>query len=183
VFSRDTGTAFAAYASPVGTDAWRLLPGVSGAGQAARADLGVSAGTGYVISSHAPLPGPAPVLLTGPADGSARWQRHALPCPSSMEIAVTAATGPGIIVACAGIGFHPTPTRVYRSVDGGRSWHQVPTVDDSQTVQGGGVVTAVMVTNDLGFAVVTGHALWLTHDGGQTWSGAIPFPLRPGRPG
>jgi photosystem II stability/assembly factor-like uncharacterized protein len=213
VFSRDGGTTFAAYTSPAGADAWRPLPGVSGAGQAVGgADLGVFGGTGYVVSSHAPLPGPPAVLLAGPADGSARWQRYALPCPSSMEVAVTAATRPGIIVACAGIGFHPTPARVYRSVDGGRSWHRlaglvledsvgsasvapdgtilvsglysgvlmsddggqswhpVPAVDDSETVQGGGIVTAVMVTNQLGFAVVTGDAFWLTHDGGQTWT-------------
>jgi photosystem II stability/assembly factor-like uncharacterized protein len=212
VFSRDDGTTFAAYTSPAAADAWRPLPGVSGAGQAVGADLVVSGRTGYVVSSHAPLPGHPAVLLAGPADGSARWQRYPLPCPSSKEAAVTAATGPGIIVACAGIGFHPTPTRVYRSVsggrkwqrlaglvledsvgsvsvapdgtilvsglysgvlmsrDGGQSWHPVPTMDGSDAVHGGGVVTAVMVTNQLGFAVVTGDAFWLTHDGGRTWT-------------
>jgi len=135
-----------------------------------------------------------------------------------MEVAVTAATGPGIIVACAGIGFHPTPARVYRSVDGGRSWqrlaglvledsvgsvsvapdgtilvsglysgvvmsgdggqswHPVPAVDDSEAVQGGGIITAGMVTNQLGFAVVTGDAFWLTHDGGRTWTAVTVKP-------
>jgi hypothetical protein len=212
VFSRDDGTTFAAYTSPAGADAWRPLPGVSGAGQAVGADLAVSRRTGYVVSSHAPLPGPAAVLLTGPVGGSARWRQYPLPCPGSMEAAVTAAAGSGIIVACAGIGFHPTPARVYRSVDGGRSWHRlaglvledsvgsvsvapdgtilvsglysgvlmsrdggqswhpVPAVDDSQAVQGGGIVTAVMVTDQLGFAVVTGDAFWLTHDGGRAWT-------------
>ena len=212
VFSRDGGTTFVAYTSPAAADAWRPLPGVSGAGQAVGTDLAVFRRTGYVVSSRAPLPGPPAVLLTGPADGSARWQRHRLSCPSSMKVAVTAATGPGIIVVCAGTGFHPTPARVYRSVDGGRnwqrlaglvledsvgsvsvtpdgtilvsglysgvlmsrdggqSWHPVPAVDDSEAVQGGGIVTAVMVTDQLGFAVVTGDAFWLTHDGGRTWT-------------
>jgi photosystem II stability/assembly factor-like uncharacterized protein len=215
VFSRSAGTTFAVYTSPVAGDAWRRVPGLGGTGQAVRAvDLAVSGDTGYVVSDRAALPGSPAVLLTGPADGSARWQRYPLPCPGSMEVAVTAATGPGMVVACAGVGFHPTPARVYRSADGGRSWrrlaglvledsvssvsvapdgtilvsglysgvlmsrgggrswHPVPAVDDSGAVQGGGGVTAVMVTDQLGFAVVTGDAFWLTHDGGRTWTAA-----------
>jgi photosystem II stability/assembly factor-like uncharacterized protein len=212
VFSRQGGTMFTAYTSPAEADGWRPVPGGSGAGGAAAPDLAVSGRTGYLASDHAPLPGSPAMLLTGPADGSARWQRYPLPCAGSMVVAVTAATGPGSGVACAGVGFHPTPTRVYRSVsrgrtwqrladlvledsvgsvsaapdgtilvsgqysgvlvssDRGQSWHPVSAVDDSEAVQGGGIVTAVMVTDQLGFAVVTSAAFWLTHDGGRTWT-------------
>jgi photosystem II stability/assembly factor-like uncharacterized protein len=195
--------------SPAGADAWRQVPGASGAGEA---DLAVAGRTAYVVSSRVFLASsvaPA-MLLAGPADGSARWHRYPLPCPGDWVVTLT--TGPGVVMSCAGIGFHPTPTRVYQSVDGGRSWqhlaglvledsvgsvsvapdgtilvsgtysgvlmsrdggrswHPVPAVDDSQAVQGGGIVTAVMVTDQLGYAVVTGDAFWLTHDGGHTWT-------------
>jgi photosystem II stability/assembly factor-like uncharacterized protein len=212
VFSQESGTTFAAYTSPAGADTWRPVPGVSGVGQAVRAGLAVSGRTGYVVSSYTPLSGQPAVLLTGPADGSARWQRHPLPCPGSSVVAVAAATRPGIVVACAGIGFHPTPTQVYRSLDGGRSWqrlaglvledsvsslsvapdgtilvsglysgmlmshdggqswHPVTAVDDSEAVQGGGIVTAVIAISQMGFAIVIGDAFWLTRDGGHTWT-------------
>lgn len=43
-------------------------------------------------------------------------------------------------------------------------------VDDSDAVQGGGVNAAAMATDRLGSALVPGQALWLSHDGGRTWT-------------
>lgn len=46
----------------------------------------------------------------------------------------------------------------------------VAAVDDSDAVQGGGVNAAAMATDRLGSALVPGQALWLSHDGGRTWT-------------
>ena len=201
---------FAVYTSPAGADRWRPAPGATGTGDA---QVAVAGGRGYLVSS---TPFTSSVtLLTGPADGSARWQRRATPCPAGWLAA--AAAGPGLVVACAPIGYHPTPTQVYRSTDagahwrrlaglsledsvsavsvapdgtllvsgaytgvmisrdGGRSWHRVPAVDDTDAVQGGGSFEAAMTGTRQGFAIVTQQRLWLTHDTGRSWT---PVTLR-----
>ena len=61
------------------------------------------------------------------------------------------------------------------SRDGGRSWHAVPAVDDTDAVQGGGSFEATMTGNEQGFAIVAQQRLWLTHDGGRNWT---PVTLR-----
>lgn len=214
VFSRNGGMAsgagtspFAVYTSPAGADAWRQVPGASGAGETG---VAIAGHTGYVVSSVRLTS--AVTLLTGPANGPGRWQRHAVPCPHGWLADVAAGTSPGVVVTCASIGFHPTPTRVYRSTDGGaswqrlaglvledsissvsvapdgtilvsglysgalisrdggKSWHTMAAVDDTDAVKGGGVIAAAMATDRLGFAIVTGQAFWLTHDGGRTWT-------------
>jgi photosystem II stability/assembly factor-like uncharacterized protein len=42
-------------------------------------------------------------------------------------------------------------------------------------VQGGGSFEATMTGNEQGFAIVAQQRLWLTHDGGRTWT---PVTLR-----
>ncbi len=168
----------------------------------------------YVVSSIRYTS--AVALLAGPADGSGRWRRHAVPCPRGWLAADAAGTTPGLIVACAPIGFHPTPTQVYRSADagsswrrltpllledsvgavsvapdgtilvsgaysgvmisrdGGRSWQRIPAVDNTPAVQGGSPVETGMTTDRQGFAIVTSQRLWLTYDGGRTWTPVTP---------
>jgi photosystem II stability/assembly factor-like uncharacterized protein len=203
---------FAVYTSPASADRWTPAPGATGTGDAQVAVAGESA---YVVSSARFTS--AVTLLTGPADGSARWRRLAVPCPAGWLAAVAAGTTPGLVVACAPIGYHPTPTQVYQSADagagwrrlaglsledsvsavsltpdgtilvggaytgmmisrdGGRTWHAVPAVDDTDAVQGGGSFDATMTGNEQGFAIVAQQRLWLTHDGGRTWT---PVTLR-----
>jgi hypothetical protein len=198
---------FTVYTSPAGADRWEPAPGATGTGDA---QVAMAGGSAYVVSSIRFTS--AVTLLAGPADGSARWRRRPVPCPAGWLAAVAAGAAPGLVVACAPIGYHPTPTQVYRSADagagwrrlaglsledsvsavsvtpdgtilvggaytgmmisrdGGRSWHAVPTVDDSDAVQGGGSFTAAMTGKQQGFAIVAQQRLWLTNDGGRSWT-------------
>jgi photosystem II stability/assembly factor-like uncharacterized protein len=47
-------------------------------------------------------------------------------------------------------------------------------VDDSDAVQGGGSFTAAMTGKQQGFAIVAQQRLWLTHDGGRSWT-SVPI--------
>lgn len=222
VFIRDDATTFTVYTSSAGSDRWRPIPGAVGVVVAGTGEVAITlAGTtGYAISSATPAPTAMAAALTGPADGLAPWQYLHLPCPGIWRTRLagasgTTATGTRLVLACAGVGFHPTPARVYQSadggrswrrlaslilqdsistvsvasggrtmlltglysgvlvsLDGGRSWHPVAVLDNTVAVGGGDEVSAMMVTDRFGFAIVGGAALWLTRDGGRSWTAA-----------
>ena len=56
------------------------------------------------------------------------------------------------------------------SRDGGRSWTSPAAVDRSVWVQGGGEIEAALVTNADGYVLVARGPLWITRDGGKTWT-------------
>ena len=217
--------------TPAGGDTWRLVPGVAGApavggpvvggpavgGPAvggpvlAGPVLAAQAGSGFAVSPAAGRLGADVPMLTGPADGSARWVSRPLPCRPG-AIALTAVTATHLLLACARLGAHPATTYLYSSRDagahwtrfavlglfdgagtieqapdgtvliagiydgvalsrdGGRTWTRPAAVDDSDSIQGGGALTADQVTSEEGYVIGWLGPLWITRDAGRTWA-------------
>ena len=61
------------------------------------------------------------------------------------------------------------------SRDGGRTWTRPAAIDDSGSVQGGGELTANLVTSEEGYVIGWLGPLWITRDAGRTW---IEVPVR-----
>jgi hypothetical protein len=55
------------------------------------------------------------------------------------------------------------------SRDGGRTWAQPASVDDSNSIQGGGELAAALTTNNDGYVVGYLGPLWITGNGGKSW--------------
>jgi hypothetical protein len=144
--------------SPASRDAWRPVSGAAGE------VLTVRAGTGYAVS-----PGTGPVstdvsMLTGPADGSARWVSRRLPCEPG-AIALAAVTATRLLLACALLGAHPATTSLYASSDAGGHWTRFAVLG---LFDGAG---AIEQTAD-GTVLVSGiyDGVELSRDGGRTWT-------------
>lgn len=58
------------------------------------------------------------------------------------------------------------------SGDGGRSWHRVANVDNTDAVGGGDVVQAAMTNDRDGFMIALASRIWFTRDAGRTWTPA-----------
>jgi len=191
-----------------GRDAWLPVAGAAGDGAAV---LSAQAGAGYAVSPSAGPPGTHVTMLTGPADGSARWASRPLPCQPG-AIAIAPVTTARLLLACAQLGAHPATTYLYSSSDagahwtrfavlglydgagtieqapggtvlvagiydgvalsrdGGRTWTRPAAIDDSGSVQGGGRLTADLVTSEEGYVIGWLGPLWITRDAGRTWT-------------
>lgn len=212
---RGTASSFAIATAPIGSDAWRPVPGAAGEGEG-EPQVTAAGGTAYALTGgDAGNPNIRARLLSGPADGSAPWHARATPCYAMGANTVTAVTAARLVMACALLGAHPATTRFYRtdnhgahwrqfswlglydgascvsltgdgtllaggnydgvamSYDGGRSWHRPATVDASPQVGGGGEIVAAMTADRDGFVITPWGPLWITRDGGHTWTPVI----------
>lgn len=154
---------FAVRTSPAARDAWRPVPGAAGQGTPSvvardgMAFLVVSAaGEGSIAKRD--------TLLSGPADGSARWTSRSIPCDRGAN-PVSATTANRLVLSCAMLGAHPAATRLYASADAGRHWTKIARLgmyDGAGTVErtGAGTLLVAGIYNGVG----------LSHDGGRTWT-------------
>jgi len=128
-------TTFSLYSSPAGHDDWSPVPGATGmqatGGAPGSAQLVLTGTTGYLMT-------PGGQLVGGPVTRPARWRGVTtlaglpvpLPCaPGAGETgghplqAMLAATGPGLVLLCAGqASGNQQAKSLYYSADGGRSW-------------------------------------------------------------
>jgi hypothetical protein len=156
--SCDSPHAVAVEATPAGRDAWRPVPGA-----AAGTGVTVQAGTGYAVSSGGHY-GTDVQMLTGPADGSARWVSRPLPCQPG-AIALTPVTTTRLLLACALLGAHPATTYLYSSPDAGAHWTRFATLGLFDGA------AAIEQTPD-GTVLVEGiyDGVELSRDGGRTWT-------------
>ena len=164
---------FRVYTAPVTRDRWQPVPGADGTtgvigGGTAAPEVTVAAGTGFV-TAPAPVYGPAnaqPTLLTGPADGSARWHPLVPPCPAWPAIHLAATPGLGLAVGCASEpGAGEQTKRAYFSADGG-GWRRLadPPLN--------GYLDTISIT-PAGTMLVSGGRsdVYVSWDGGQSWHG------------
>ncbi len=163
------------YSARVTWNRWRPVPGASGDGSVFGAVnapvVTVAAGTGFVTATapdNVVRRVPPPSLLTGPSDGSARWQRLTPPCPGwTLSYQVAATPGLALALACAGQpGVGEQWKRVYFSPDDGRTWQRLtdPTV--------GGYLDTVSIT-PAGTILLSGGRsdVYVSWDGGRSWHG------------
>lgn len=164
---------FRIYTSPVARDRWRRVPGGYGAGGTAGAQTGpavtVAAGTGLVTVPAPLTPGqPGPSLLTGPADGSARWHQLITLCPKWAWTAQAAATpGLALVLGCAGQpGAGNQMKNVYFSPGQGGTWQPLA------SLPAGGYLGSVSVS-PAGTIVLSGYLIPVdvSWDGGRSWHG------------
>jgi photosystem II stability/assembly factor-like uncharacterized protein len=155
---------FRVYTSPVGRDGWRPVPGgaVAGAGDAP-ASVVVSGHRGYVVDTRPDLG--KPILLAGPADGSASWQALRNPCRGAWSAPLAAARGGWLVLGCGtepGAGNQVKP--VYLSHNQGRTWHRLT---DPPT--GGYLGQASITTAGTIFASGGRSNVYISWNGGRTW--------------
>jgi hypothetical protein len=154
---------FAVRTSPAGREAWRPVPGATGQGtpsvvaRAGKAFLVVSAAGARSYAKH-------DTLLSGPADGSARWISRTIPCTPGAN-ALSATTAGHLVLSCAMLGAHPATTHLYTSADAGRHWTRIATLgmyDGASTVErtGAGTLLVAGIYNGVG----------ISRDGGHTWT-------------
>ena len=151
--------------SPAGRDAWRPVPGTAGG-----TEVTAQASAGYAVAA-ATVTGLAgtgrpteATLLTGPADGSARWVSRPVPCQQG-AIALTAVTATRLLLACAQLGMHPATTYLYSSSDAGKHWQRFAVLglfDGAATIE----------QAPDGTVLVAGiyDGIELTRDRGRTWA-------------
>jgi len=150
--------------TPASRDAWRPVPGAGDGGTGAVPVLTARAGTGYAVSPaigqfDADVP-----MLTGPADGSARWASRPLPCRPG-AIALTAVTATRLLLACALLGTHPATTYLYSSSDAGARWTRFAVLglfDGASTIEQAPDGTMLIA------GIYDG--VELSRDGGRTWT-------------
>ena len=145
-----------------GPGRWRQLT-MPCTGRWLPADVAV-ARAGPVLACNSP-PGahPVPVRLYASADGGLRW--HQLISLSFEDGVGTLSIAPDGLIIAGGM-----YSGMVISRDGGRTWHEVRSVDRTHSVGGGGGFAAAMVTNQAGFAYVVPLQVWLTRDGGRIWT-------------
>jgi hypothetical protein len=159
--SCDGPQAWTVESTPAGRDAWRPVPGATGDGTAV---LSAQAGAGFAVSPRFGQPGSDVSMLTGPADGSARWVSRPLPCQPG-AIALTAVTTTRLLLACALLGAHPATTYLYSSTDPGAHWTRFAVLGLFDGAD------AIEQTPD-GTVLVAGiyDGVELSRDGGRTWT-------------
>jgi len=149
------------YSSPASSDAWRPVAGTTGA----HASLVISGQTGYATASQ---DGHRPVLLAGPASGTAPWQARPLPCRQQERgsgVLPLAAAGRRLALGCGGQpGAGNQIKRLYMSDNGGWTWRRLPGLPfpgylGTVSLAPAGTIVASGGRSDVYFS-------W---DGGQTW--------------
>ena len=144
-----------------GTSPWQRhqtqCPGIGGiAASAVTARSLVMACT--MLGEH-----PAVTRLFQSGDSGAHWRSfgHIAMYDGPEIIEIT----PGGTVLAAGI-----YDGIELSRDGGRTWQRPAAVDDAAPTGGGGAVVAAMTSDETGYAFVVGGPMWITADGGRTWT-------------
>jgi len=161
-FYRGQPCGFKVYTSSVGTDRWLAVPGSAGTGDAP-ASVVASGRSGYVVDSRADLG--RPVLLAGPADGSARWQPLANPCQGAWSAPLAAATGGWLVLGCGTEPGAGNQTKlVYLSHNRGRTWRRLTDPPSS------GYLTAASI-GPAGTIFLSGGRsdVYISWDTGRTW--------------
>jgi len=151
---------FAVYRSPAGGDDWQRVAGASGQGSGG---VVVTGRTGYALGASGPSLA-ASALVTGPAAGPGRWQRRSLPCGSFLP-ALIAASAAGLILTCEWpAGAHPVGVLVFRSANGGLTWHRLSRLSLEDGVGSLSITPA-------GVIIVAGmyNGMLISGDGGRTW--------------
>jgi hypothetical protein len=154
---------FTVRTSPARREAWRPVPGAAGQGAAS---VVARAGKAFLIASAA---GPGSyekddTLLSGPADGSARWTSRTIPCTPGANV-LSATTASDLVLSCALLGAHPASTHLFASADAGRHWTKIARLglfDGASTVEqtGAGTLLIAGIYNGVGFS----------RDGGRSWT-------------
>ena len=146
--------------SPASQDAWRPVPGSAGG-----AAVIAQAGIGYAVSAGTGQFGTDEKLLTGPADGLARWASRPIPCRQG-AVALAAVTAARLLLACAELGAHPATTYLYSSFDAGAHWSRYAVLGLYDGA------SAIEQAPD-GTVLVAGiyNGVELSRDGGRTWAG------------
>ena len=154
---------FAVRTSPAGTDAWTQVPGATGQGTPS---VVARDGMAFLVVSPAGAGSDAKLdtLLSGPADGSARWISQTIPCTLGANV-LSATTASHLVLSCAMLGAHPAPTHLYTSADAGQHWAKIARLgmyDGAGTVErtGAGTLLVAGIYDGVG----------LSQDGGRTWT-------------
>jgi hypothetical protein len=153
---------FQVYASPAGSGAWRPVPGADGR-NTSPAWLVVSGQVGYVFATTPDLG--TPLLLTGPANGSARWRPLHSPCRSAWSMAVAAAPGGWLFLGCGSEpGAGQQSKTAFVSGDRGRTWHRA-----ASPPTGGYLGNASMTAG--GMILLSGGRMdvYFSRDRGHSW--------------
>jgi photosystem II stability/assembly factor-like uncharacterized protein len=173
-------TTFQVYTSVVGSDQWLPVPGAAGPAQGTVTDVGRNPqvaieGAAAVVSSSGIYVADGTgggVLLSGPADGSAPWQRLPVPCPAYAESSMPVATAPGrLVLGCGGDAASGQSQKyVYTSADGGQSWQtRAPTPLPFTELPRPGFLDDIAVT-PAGTIVASGdREVYFSWDNGATW--------------
>lgn len=173
---------FVVYTSAVGSDAWQPIPGAAGLTQGFGQDfdrnpqVAIEGSAAYVSSNGVygyTAAANGGVLLSGPANGSAPWQRLPVPCPFGAEVQMPVAAAPGrVVLGCGGSASSgQSPKYVYTSAEGGHSWQATgpaPAPVQSQLPQPG-FLDDIAVT-PTGTIVASGdREAYFSWDNGATW--------------
>jgi photosystem II stability/assembly factor-like uncharacterized protein len=176
-----TTTTFQVYTSAVGSDTWQPVPGASGPAVGSTPDasrnpqVAIEGSVAYVASSGATDNDnsvDSGVLLSGPADGSAPWQRLPIPCPRYNNFPMPVAAAPGeLVLGCGGdAAIDTSPKYVYRSADGGHTWATGPAPNPyAGELPAPGFLDDIAVT-PAGAIVASGdNEAYFSWDNGTTW--------------
>jgi hypothetical protein len=174
VLSAQAGAGYAVSpsAGPPGTDVSMLTGPADGSGRWASRPLPCQPGaialapvtTARLLLACARLGAhPATTYLYSSSDAGVHWQRFAV--LGLYDGAGTIEQAPGGTVLVAGI-----YDGVELSRDGGRTWTSPAAVDDSGSIQGGGLLRASLVTSQDGYVIGWLGPLWITRDAGRTWT-------------
>jgi hypothetical protein len=106
---------------------------------------------------------PATTYLYSSGDAGAHWTRFAVLGLYDGASSIEQAPDGSVLVAGIYNG-------VELSRDGGRTWTSPAAVDGSGSVQGGGALTADLVTSEEGYVIGWLGPLWITRDAGRTWT-------------
>lgn len=176
-----TGAAkFQVYTSVVGSDEWLPVAAAAGPAKGTVTEVGrnpqvaIEGSTAVVSSSGIYVADGTGggVLLSGPADGSAPWQRLPVPCPVYAESSMPVATAPGrLVLGCGGDAASGQSQKyVYASPDGGQSWQtRAPAPLPFTELPGPGFLDDIAVT-PAGTIVASGdREVYFSWDYGATW--------------
>lgn len=109
------------------SDAFRPVPGATGASHAPQPTVTISGRTGFAFATWPDRPVSENLLLAGPADGARRWHRIPIPCGPSWSAALAAEHGGRrLLLVCGGEpGAGEQIKLAYASADAGRTWRRV----------------------------------------------------------
>ena len=145
----------------------------------------VHAGTGAGQAATGPV-------LWSTADGGASWEQLAPPCRGEPGLFSLATPSAGYYLCGLDVAMGSMPKELYRTDDGGRTWHLAGAVDREGKPDGSlplwGVPTDLrFLDSGHGWLATDRNGSWATADGGRTWEpvgppeehmAAVRFPSR-----